>query len=457
LKESIKADSAIVLSNYLSKCLDTDWVYLQKYDYNLLVAAQDLCQQIISISWDDIPYQPIKALERLHRLEDNFYLFHSYPKIKQDLYNVLKESLSHHKEAGIKPHILMKKILEPDIVMPSLFDTLYSLSMLESRKYIERYSLFQELNTNPIVTTVFEASSEIKRSILDHLNAIENELAPLVRQNLEVLNFNSMIPVKPDGHTDLSHLEYFYEYLSESEKDAKKANKFSKECLNVPFFMFQICKKLIHHFQNFLSGEITIYEQGNPENAHKVKLFDNSIFEMQLRQIDRLHESLDRLSAMMPTFSRDRYLKLKLERKGAIQTETSIINEIDEVLLLCVQMGQSLHKIVQLDDQLEEENMNFIPLNSSDLQKYSLHLPFSKWLIRDISCLNDRSVAEACTFISYVTMVLAVYMKETDITQSLYRFEKIKGRIKNFAVQLKRLSSPLQFQQFTEHYQLPLV
>jgi len=425
---------SVELFEILSSVLSTGWRYLDKKEFNLLVVLKKLCEKIVKTDFSLPDLKNRNLLEKYRSLEMLFLVLHyrqDYPEI---LISALKRALK--KVPDIKDSqsvvLLVRRIINRDDELPSLYNFLLGLNMLKYRRYFEINDLIHANSGEVVSEEVFECEGETYHEINQCIAESRKELLSLQKKLLEIQHLKQYLPLDEKGEIDYKIIEYFYE----SNEQRKKCS-FTEDLEDVVGLSARLLGLFVNSFENILNGKIYIPGVGN------VELFARSFFQVDLTKLKYIIEKLGKITYYLEShFTFEQYLALLQPRKVVHRYEAEAKQLIDEGLVLLHDMGNKLERILRLRTPGEIGTEEYEPLEPALLNGRYFHLPFEGRIIRYRNKLGGKTVLEALSFIVRVCYLICMFFHKPDVYGLLAEEEALKENIESKLLLLGRIAKP---------------
>ncbi|MFP4383670.1 MAG: hypothetical protein ACLFST_02050 [Spirochaetia bacterium] len=440
LTKSLKPTSRELLP-LLNRCIDEGWKFLTKTNYNLIVLMKELTEKVSSASFNS--YRQARSrnlLDRFMELENLFiclYYRDDYPRrvidSLEDVIGNLSEGMAKAEEGGMQ----VRRILFPDITLPSLTNFLLILNMIKFRKFITVKDLINTKAGKVVDSTRFDCSRSIQAKINSMINDIKHEVLLLYRKEREVKELKSFVPMGSDKMLDFTPLKRIYEGGGGTdhhfEQDKDKILHF------VPRFNYAFTAV----FGNLLAGKI------NTENIGLVRIFKEVFFNRELDRLIRTAEKIEQLAFKSPVFPKKRYIQVRKDRSEAITVEVEILQLIDECILIYRELMEKLAEIIRRDKSDTDRQLS-TPVDPVYLEKDNFSIPFAYSIILDNPVCSGKTVRHSISGIVSVLLLYLLHLDDSYTKNMVNRDQEIRRDINTKLEVLERLCEPEEYAEFRE-------
>jgi hypothetical protein len=402
---------------------------------------KELTEKVSSASFSS--YRQAKSrnlLDRYMDLENLFiclYYREEYPQrvidSLEDVIGNLSEGMAKAEEGGMQ----IRRILYPDITLPSLTNFLLIMNMIKFRRYISLKELINTKSGKVVDSTRFDCSRSIQTKINSMINDVKHEVLLLYRKEREVKELKTFVPMGSDKMLDFTPLKRVYERGSgtdhQFEQDKDKILHF------VPRFNYAFTMV----FENLLTGKI------NAENIGPVRIFKEVFFNRDLERLIRTAEKIEQLAFKSPVFPKKRYIQIKKDRSEAITVEIEILQLIDECILIYRELMEKLAEIIRRDKSDTDRQLS-TPIDPVYLEKDNFSIPYAYSMILDNPVCSGKTVRHTISGIVSVLFLYLLHMEDSYTKNLVNRDQEIRKDINVKLEVLERLSEPEEYAEFRE-------
>ena len=190
------------------------------------------------------------------------------------------------------------------------------------------------------------------------------------------------------------------------------------------------------------------------ENVGLARSFSPRFFDVEISKLQNCFEKLEKVSMIMPSFPRKRFLILKNSRKGAIENEAAALQTIDDAFSTIYSLGNKIAYLLRNRMGGLQPEGGFKPLDPVVLQGKPFYLPYESHNLDSAGVLAGRSVAEGLTLICSICYLSSIYFVNSSITSILGRERRIADKLSGLTASLQRIMSPGGFQFIRNKYDL---
>jgi hypothetical protein len=441
-RERLQKGIAAPLLPSLTVLIQQGWKFLSKSEYNLIVLTAELCSAILGLELSRPSMRERYFLEKLTTVE-NLYLSLAGGKGEyiQALQHTLREagrSLPEHSEQLTQASTLLNRLLLPDLILPSLRSIILGANMVRHRQYLELEQLINPASGPVVARDDFEAPQKIYLEIRRFQWEREQELHPLIDLYEKVLATTIFLPVKGEAEEVLLRNVYDSIYGE---------GRFQKHQGNIGWFISAWADLLLNEMQPLLSAEVEL-------EGLSAALFGRDYFSMEFDRLEQARQRLEEPVVIMPTFPRDRFVRLKQSRKGAIPNEALIIEQTDEIIRIAIEIGRKLQEVLRYRLPLEFEHPEFPPLEPLFVRKRNYFLPHEGRRIEAVGYFRNSTVVEALNQMIRILFQLASFMMDPEFSSLTQREKRLKKKIADLAAVLYRIASQSEFERIRDEYDL---
>ncbi|MBA7630987.1 hypothetical protein ES703_38514 [subsurface metagenome] len=435
---------AAALVNHVNLALEIGWLYLSRYEYNLLAVLKKLCDKIISTNFIFFKLKDRDLIGKLRSFESLFLILHYRSNFLERIIGSLKTVLK--KDPGYEGDFehtadLVKRILLPDASLPSLYNFFLGLNMFKYRRFLNMKALIRRDLGNVIPAEEFDCSRQIRKKINAYIRKTAESLKNLHEQLHEINSLKSYLTLDDSGEVDLKPLKHFYEAAR-----SRGEYKFSDDIDNIMVFAPRFLSLFEKSFYSLLNGKVSISGIG------KVEIFSRIFFQMEFPGLKNIIDQLEKISFNFSQFPHKRYLLLKSSKKGAISVETKVMQLIDEAVSLLVGIGKQLSRILSRRQPAAEQSGKPDPLDPIVLKGKSFNLPYEDQIIITKNRWQGKTVLESLSSIIRICFTASVCFYDQHTLALLEREERAAEEIKSMLEVLKRIADPKSFRELEAFY-----
>lgn len=443
---------ALELIPVLSHVLHDGWVFLDKFEYNLLVRFQYLCRQIVSTDLRKLNVHDQNLIEKLAALE-NLYFTCVYEVHYPDLISSSIETVvSRHPEWKYdltRITELVNRLLDSSKSRPSLQNILLALNMVRYKRYLKIHDLIPDRSMAVISTFDYEADMDIKKNIQSFVAKKSQELGTLLKHKNEIEKVERFIPLTESGDFDFTVLRLYYGKYRGGAFDLEEDRKYP------PRFLYHFTEMFFYTFEDLLIKEVDL------RSGKGVKIFTFDFFQYEVTRLRLLLDKLERYSYVFQKLPEDRYISLVTSRKAGTQTEV----ELQQIMADTRGQLQSIaDKLIEVDryhvppDSEEEllklERSDPVPLEPAVLINRSHIIPCWDSAIAGDSLISEYTVHKV--LIDMVTLVLlsSIILHDTHLMSIISRKERIYRDISSVREQIRRVATVIEYRRIMKQYGL---
>ena len=396
--------SASELRELTAQALELGWYYLGKRSYNLLVVLKRLCDRLMETNFGALDLKDRNLIDRLRALESIFYVLHyreTYPElVVSSLQQVLERDPRY---AGEREEIaeLVRRILLPDAMLPSLYEFLVGLNMLKHRRFFALGDLICRDLGDIVNTREFGCSASVRKRIEEFIQESREKLVQLLEQRKETERLRIYLPEAKGDKLDFSSLGEFYE----GSAIANAHYDFNADQQNVMVF----APRFFRAFENILfplfGGNVAL------TGGARSRIFEKSFFPTEFPKLRQIGTKLDKLAFNYRSFPKTRFLQIKDGAKAAIPVELEIINLIDDAVSIMTAMGRKLEKLIRAQEGEGGAGGRAEPSGRSAAARRAYRIPHREEGVRSHTVLNGKSVQEAVIFATSICFTAAGYFQ----------------------------------------------
>jgi hypothetical protein len=437
---------ALQLFQVLSHALRSGWPLLEKKEYNLLVVLGKLLEKIAATDFARLDASDKNVIDKLRSLESHFLVVHYRPEYPEIILSALekiqKKDLSSRKEDLRNAAPLVKKILNRDDELPSLYNFLLGLNMLKYRRYFELHDLIDRGAGEMVSTDVFECEKQTQEEIDFFIEDAKRELVSLHKRKLEILQVKTYLPGDENGRIDFKILEFFYE----SNEDAVHFD-FTSDQENLFLFTTRLLKTFLSSFENILNGKILVSGVGN------VELFARNFFQIEFTKLRGYTDKLEAAAyGLQAQTSYSHYLLTKSGKRAVLADEGEVFGVLQDALVLLFDLGKKLDRILHSRIPAAEDEGPAAPLDTGVLRERAYMLPYENRVIKFKTKLGGRKVGEALAFIVTICYLTGMFFHREEVYDLVGDEVKVNDAIRTKLEVLERVGKPGEFRELKERY-----
>jgi hypothetical protein len=421
------------LSKILEIVLEDSWHYLQKIEYNLLVALKQLCDKIASINYSLFNYRDRNLLNKLKSLEILFLVLHYHPHYYDLLLYSLKQVTT--KEMRLRDKYediinLMNNLLQSDRSVPSLYNIVVGLNMLKYRRFLTLHDLVYKDLGELINNREFACTPDAKKKISESIIEGRRRLSMLRETRQRTKKLKASLCFDPSGEVSFDQLQHFYDQSDSLDEE----RSFQADRQNIMALAPHLFNTFDRTFYPLLNGHVQIADVG------KVTLFTHDFFQLDFLRIRQVAEKMDGLSSGYDSFPRDRFLELQYSSKGISSLEADIIKNINEGMDVIFEIGTKVETIINTRRDSPGETSG--PLDPMILRGKNFSLPHENRTIFSSTILDGKSVLEALSYVVSICFTIAVFLHYPPIYDLLAGETQVSKDLRSELETLNRLAGP---------------
>jgi hypothetical protein len=440
LTKSLKPTARELLP-LLEKVIEEGWKFLTKADYNLVVIMKDLAKKVIDIPF--VHYKPSRRrnlLDRYFDLENLFICLHyreNYPQRIIDSFETVYENLSEGIEKTEDGIIKIKRLLFPDVTLPSLQNFILMLNMLKFRKFVSLQDLINPKTGKIVETNRFDCSRSIQSRINALVNDMKHEILILYRKEKEVKELKTFLPLDNEKMLEFTPLKKVYEAAGGNEYQFEKDKE--KILVFVPRFYYAFSTV----YGSLLTGKVEV------ENLGPVRIFKEVFFNSDLNRLLRTAEKIEQLGFKSPVFPKKRFLQIKKDRSQAITVEIEIMQLLDEGILIFRELAEKLTEIIRRDKSDTDRQLT-TPIDPVYVEKDNFSIPFAYNIITNNPFCSGKTVRLSLSSIVTVLFLYLLYIEDSYTKNLINQDQDIRRDINTKMEVLERIAVPDEFAEIKE-------
>ena len=434
----------ISILNYVEK---EGWQELSKKEYNLVLVLKRLCKALFSIDFNLLDYKDPDLIDKLHDLELNFFiLYYRLDYIDLIIISIKKviERVEKYRKHYNELPVMIKRIINKDITLPSLYNFLLGLNMLKYKRYLTLNHLINRKAGQLVSATEFECTDTVLKKIDNFVSEIETNMVPVINRYNEILKIKAFLPPADTGNKQFELLEYFY-----NDKQQDPPWLLSKDKSNIIHLTLNILKKFLDVFGPLLNGKVVI------SSAGLVEIFSSRFFALEMGRLQMADQKLEKLSYALSSMTLERFLELRISIKSGLSIEVEIVQSINEIVALFIDMGKKLTHVIMGRQKIKTQNQetNF-RLEPEILTGRAFTLPYENKIVENDNILYGKTVIAALSFVCCLCMVCGLFYKNPMIHDLLYNEEKILKNIRSRTEIIQRIADTSRFREIKHKYKL---
>jgi len=324
---------------------------------------------------------------------------------------------------------LIKTLLAPQPLLPSLPHFIRALNMVKYRRYLEMEDLFQKTGDNLIDTRFYDCPAPVSEKISKFVHESAQKIQQLHQHWSHIQRMKNYLPRDEENRIDLLPLVHYYE---KSPSGEPRKYSFTKDKDSILVYLFRFLELLEKDFTELLNGQVTLTDHG------KVVIFEPSCFELSLAKLHQAKQDFDQLTLTFPNFTRNRYFELlRGNNQGAIAIER-------ETMMLISGTMKILHRIAHQLSHLLTHNMRPVPGEQSSqktptkthpialisLKETNYTIPYSVEAIKGPASLKGSTIEEALALLTRLCYLTHAHFSSSDFQEAMRREKKLEDEIK---------------------------
>jgi len=421
------------LSPKLALVNEVGWLYLSKRRYNLAVLLKRLCERILAFDFVHLDYRERDLIDRMRRIESLFLALHYHPEYLEDLLAATR-TVYRRQGKGENPDAvadLINRILMPELTLPSLYNALLGLNMVQQRRHLTLPDLMRKDLGEVVSSEEFNCDPAVRKRMEQYIESTVSAVKKLHEQLFEVRRLNSYIVYDEQGQPETSPLRGMYE-----TPDARGQSDFEADQGNVLVFAIRFLRSFDKTFFPLLNGQVLLAGVG------KAQVFSRGFFQVEFSKLRTTLERLEKGSFHFTNFPLKRYLQIKEGTLGAVGSEADVVQLIDDQVATLVDLGKTLSRVLSLKGLGAVPGDGSEPLEPIVLQGKAFAIPHAGRRIQARSVLNQRTVEEALADAVTVCFSAGLYFRDRFIYFYLGRERKYAAEIEAKMRILENLVDP---------------
>jgi hypothetical protein len=403
------------LLDLLNPVLEIGWLYLSKFDYNLIAMLKRLCLEINSMNFYQLNYRDKNLLNKFRKLENLFLVLYYRPEYPERIISAVETVLRKNRESRdniLTISKLIRSILGKQELLPSLYNFLLGLNMRKSNRYLTLSELMLRSNSEIIISGYFDCEPRIQDKIQSYIKKSVKLIMELNSKKKEIQKQRIFLPTDENGEADFSQLQLFYETSQLENK-----YNYDKDRENVVLFIPQFLRLFLHTFENILNGKVLLSKMGKSE------IFLSNFFQIEFTKLIFIIKQMDKIAFNYPNFPRNRFLGIKTSNTGAITIESEFMHLTEESLVHLLSIAKKLSTVLGLRQKSVESEDEVEPLSLNVLRGKSFILPYEEDLIESETIINGSTVLQSLTMAISISFLVGIYLND-QTSISLLKMEK---------------------------------
>ena len=430
----------------LNQILQHGWLFLKKEEYNVLNLLHALVQNIIKLNFNRLNYKSRFCIDRITQLESKYLSLSAIPDSLQKITYIIDQSNENLKEFQTENKNLKRDVcmlFQEDITIPSFYNFIIGANMVKYRRLLGLQDLIKN-DTAPLISTEdWECSEDLYSKIQEHIKGLENELIPLVKYYAETARKIEYVPVDANRNPD-------QKLLMQTWDNYYGDNDFKKDNDNIIRFSVKLCKLILDQHKHLLIG--TVVDKQNKE----LKIFSEQVFSGEIGRISNSLSKIEVIMEIMPTFSRNRYLKLKQTRKGHIPNEAALMQILAIIISVSIKISEQMINILISRKKGTNPSENGSPLDMIMINRGAFFLPSENKVLNKPHVFSGLTVVEAMHNSIGFLLSIAIHLNDPETTSIIKREVKQKQKITQIIKELKRLATKSEYTRMSDENNLAL-
>lgn len=419
--------------NLMNQMMGNAWLYLKKKEYNLIVLFRDFCKQVIEMRFTNFNYKDRNCIDQLGKCEDLFLALHYRSEYIDNLVKSVDELIE--KNRRNIPDIetlpkLIRKILTAGGDAYTFYNIILCLNMLKYRKYLNLSDLIRMDLGEIIDHDIFVCSEKTQNDIDRFVNETIERLKLLNQEKVEINRLKEFIHTDTEGQIVLDRLRLFYDQTFPS-----RDHTFQQDKDNVIPFTKQYIYLFLSAFEPLLN------EKAPVSNLGPVRLFKENSFKEKTTKLAIIQQKIESLAFKLPSFTRKRYLQIKNQNRGAIQTEAEVITLIDEAIEYLLDIGKIVERLLRSYNNEEPcKPGEFTAVDISQVGTKVLVFPFANRLKDSNHPFYDKVLFEILSDLVTATYSFASHLQDLSLLHMLGKEQSIRMEIQSRLEKLERIA-----------------
>jgi hypothetical protein len=432
------------ISPRLDLITEHGWLHLTPLQYNLVVLLKSLAAKCLSFDFIHLDYRDRNLIDKMKRIERLFLMLHhrrEYAEnIRESILTVYRKQGKAEAE-GKETGSLAVRMLGEDVTLPSLYNCIVGLNMVQHRRFLTLPELMQPGIREAVNTRDFNCSLEVRQRIDAYVHKSLESIKKLHSQLHEVRRLNNYLHFDEQGLVDSSNLGRLYESTVPEEE-----GEFETDKGNVLLLAQRLFEAFYTTFLSFLNGKVQIAGVG------PTAIFSRSFYEVEMARLATIIERLKKGPFHFSNFPLSQYLQVKEARSGAIGNEMELIQIVDEGIACLSDLGKSLARVLgsstaKLGDQPEQ------PLEPVIFQGKPYSIPHAESRIGERSYLGGKTVSEALADAISLCFTMGMLFRDRFVFFVLGSAPRYEAELQAQLRLLKNLLDPEHYREILSRYQ----
>ncbi len=440
------------LKPVLKKVLSIGWMHLDKFEYNLLVVFDTLCNVVVGLNFRRYDLTNSDTVDNIQLIENLFLTCRAesiYPiLISSSISNVIDK----HPEWMLdktRYSSIAHKILDQKPLRPSLYNIILILNMIKYKRFLVFDDIIKRNKMEIIANFDFDADHEVRMRINSFVAIKKNDLETCIRKKNDFEKISRFLEFNDKAGLNYFFLEKQYSSFGTPARVLSEDKEFPAEYLNYLSGMF------IKHYEEILSGQIEV------QSGRKVRIFAADFFQFEISKMRLENVKLAKYNYLFKKISRDRYHAIVSTRKSGTQSEIELLHILSELQLqmknICekliavvtshVRNSQSVKKEENAEEFafLSDSNDKNKPLTPGDLNKMDCVIPYSDEKIEGNFFISGLTVSKVLNNIVSTCLYSQGIMSDNDFLSAISSSQGVYKDISALAEILKRATSVSEF------------
>lgn len=447
LTYSLQKDASEILQ-VLPDFFHEAWLYLEKWEYNLVVQFFQLVYKLSNLNFHQIDFDNRYILIHFLEIENDFLTCHystEYPhSIISNLRYVFERIPEHRKNVNIIVGIA-NRILLKHHKSPCLYNTIRAINMVEFRRYFQFSDLINQSFSRVISNFDFECTDMVRKRINTFIKETVNYLKQLLRELNGVEQLKNFVPNYDQNDILGQSFNLVRRFYEEGES---KDVKYNADIQKVANFTMNIYTKYLSEFEDFLRHQVKMEKVGH------VKVFDPDFFDPELSKLRTTLMKLNKHLFIVPHFNWELYQSIRRGKRASKTPELVTIQYFDEMSALVVDIA---NKLVQIYIHRKESvfvSENWKPIHQSDIVSHTVYIPFWDNVVYASGIINGRRFHQIIHRIITLSYLLGALYANPKVDYIMNRGTTLKNEIREKMVVLERIMDPLSYETISKMRQI---
>ncbi len=419
--------------NLLNQLTGNSWLYLRKKEYNMIVLLKDFCKQIVGMKFTTFNYKDRNCIEQLYTCENQFLCLHYRTEYVNNILTAIDTLIEKNRrtinDIDTLPKIIRKLLSKGDDAY-TFYNVILCLNMIKYRKFLLLPELIRMDLGEIIDSDVFICSENTQADIDRFINETIERLKLLNQEKVEIFRLKQFIHTDTEGKIILDRLRLLYDDTYPSEEFL-----FDKDKNNVIPFTKRFISLFLFAFEPLLNEKTVISDIG------KVRLFKTKCFKEKTAKLTILNQKIETISFKLPSFTRERYLQIKNQNRGAIQIEAEVITLIDEAIEHFLDIGKVIERLLRSFNNDEPcKPGEFTTIDIAEVGTKLFIFPFANKLKDMNNPFYDKSLFEILSDLVTGTYSFASHLQDLSLLHMLGKEQSIDIEINNRLEKLERIA-----------------